>query len=54
MNKNPPKLAEVTINVLLLGLPYDPPKSDVKRQKLIKCVLMGNSKQYLGEAYTEE
>ena len=31
-----------------------PPKSEVKRQKLVKCVLTGNSKQYLGKAYTEE
>ena len=28
--------------------------SDVKRQKLIGCVLTGNSKQYLGKAYIEE
>ena len=35
-------------------LPEDPRKSDVKRQKLIECVLTGNSKQYLGKAYTEE
>ena len=33
---------------------HDPPKSEMKRQKLIKCVLTGNSKQYLGKAYTEE
>ena len=26
----------------------------MKRQKLIKCVLIGNSKQYLGKAYTVE
>ena len=25
-----------------------------KRQKLLKCVLTGNSKLYLGNAYTEE
>ena len=31
----------------------DPPKSEVKRQKLIECVLTGNSKQYLGKVYTE-
>ena len=35
-------------------VPYYPPKSDVKLQKLIECVLTGNSKQYLGKAYTEE
>ena len=48
------KMVEVSINELLLEVPYDPPKSDVKRQKLIECVLTGNSKQYLGKAYTEE
>ena len=47
-------MAEVSITDLLLEVPYDPPKSDVKRQKLIECVLTGNSKQYLGKAYTEE
>ena len=26
----------------------------MKRQKPIECVLTGNSKQYLGQAYTEE
>ena len=26
----------------------------MKEQKLIECVLTGNSKQYLGKAYTEE
>ena len=35
-------------------VPYCPPKSDVKRQKLIECLLTGNSKQYLGKVYTEE
>ena len=33
---------------------YEPPKSEVKGQKLIECALTGNSKQYLGKAYTEE
>ena len=33
---------------------YDPPKSEVKRQKLIECFLTGNRKQYLGKAYAEE
>ena len=27
-------------------------QSDIKRQKLLKCVLTGNSKQYLGKAYS--
>ena len=35
------------------GKDFDP-FSDMKRQKLIECVLAGNSKQYLGKAYTEE
>ena len=48
------KMVEASINDLLMEVPYDPPKSDVKQQKLIKCVLTGNSKQYLGKAYTEE
>ena len=43
-----------SINELLPEVPYDPPKSDVKGQKLIECVLTGNSKQYLEKAYTEE
>ena len=47
-------MAEARINDLLLGVPYDPPKSDVKLQNLIKCFLTRNSKQYLGKAYTKE
>ena len=31
-----------------------PPQSDTKRQKLLECVLTGNSKLYLGKVYTEE
>ena len=33
---------------------YESPQSDTKRQKLLKCVLTGNSKLYLGKVYTEE
>ena len=29
-------------------------QSDTKRQKLLECILTGNSKLYLGKAYTEE
>ena len=29
-------------------------QSDTKRQKLLECVLTGNSKLYLGKVYTEE
>ena len=32
----------------------DPPESDVNRQKFIKCIVTGNSKQYLQKGYTEE
>ena len=30
------------------------PQSDTKHQKLLECVLTGNSKLYLGKVYTEE
>ena len=33
---------------------YESPQSDSKRQKLLKCVLTGNSKLYLGKVYTED
>ena len=33
---------------------YDPPQLDAKRQKLLECILTGNSKLYLGKAYTED
>ena len=29
-------------------------QSDTKCQKLLECILTGNSKQYLGKAYTED
>ena len=48
------KMVEASINELLPEVPYDPPKSDVKWQKLIECVLTGNSKLYLGKVNTEE
>ena len=48
------KMAEASINNLLPGVPYNPPKSEMKRQKLIECVLSGNRKQYLVKAYTIE
>ena len=48
------KMATKIINDLLLEVPYDPPKSKVKRQKFIKCILTGNNKQYLRKAYTKE
>ena len=39
---------------LISNLGYGAPQSDAKRQKLLKCVLTGNSKVYLGKVYTEE
>ena len=33
---------------------YETPQLDSKRQKLLECVLTGNSKLYLGKVYTEE
>ena len=44
------KMAEELIG----NLGYDPPQSNTKHQKLLKCVLTGNSKLYLGKVYTEE
>ena len=45
------KMAE---DIIISGLPYDPPQSDTKRQKLLNYVLTGNSKLYLGKAHTED
>ena len=39
---------------LISNLGYGAPQSDTKRQKLLKCVLTGNSKLYLDKVYTEE
>ena len=40
---------------LISNLTYDEtPQADTKRQKLLECVLTGNSKLYLGKVYTEE
>ena len=39
---------------LISNLGYETPQSDTKRQKLLKCVLIGNSKLYLGKVYTED
>ena len=35
------------------NLGYETLQSDTKRQKLLECVLTGNSKLYLGKVYTE-
>ena len=39
---------------LISNLGYGAPQSDTKRQKLLKCILTGNRKLYLGKVYTEE
>ena len=39
---------------LVGNLGYETPQSDTKRQKLLECILTGNSKLYLGRVYTEE
>ena len=44
------KMAEELIG----NLGYESPQSDTKRQKLLECILTGNSKLYLGKAYTEK
>ena len=44
------KMAEELIG----NLGYGTPQSNTKRQKLLECVLTGNSKLYLGKVYTEE
>ena len=45
------KMAEELISN---NLGYESPQLDTKRQKLLECILTGNSKLYLGKAYTEE
>ena len=44
------KMAEEFIS----NLGYKTPQLATKRQKLLECVLTGNSKLYLGKVYTEE
>ena len=39
---------------LISNLGYETQQSDTKCQKLLECVLTGNSKLYLGKVYTEE
>ena len=41
-------------DIIISGLPYETPQSDTKRQKLLECILTGNSKLYLGKAHTED
>ena len=44
------KMAEELIG----NLGYESPQSDTRHQKLLECVLTGNSKLYLCKVYTEE
>ena len=37
---------------LISNLGYETPQSDTKHQKLLECILTGNSKMYLGKVYT--
>ena len=46
-------MAEELIGDLGYESPQSPP-GDTKHQKLLECVLTGNSKLYLGKVYTEE
>ena len=39
---------------LIGSLGYESLQSDTNCQKLLECVLTGNSKLYLGKVYTEE
>ena len=39
---------------LIGNLGYGALQSDTKHQKLLECILTGNSKLYLGKFYTEE
>ena len=39
---------------LVSNLGYESPQSDTKCQKLLECILTGDSKLYLSKVYTEE
>ena len=43
-------MVEESIKELIPKVFYDSPESNVKRQKLIECVLARNSKLYLGKS----
>ena len=51
------KMVDQTIDKFIserYDIPREFPKSnDSKKQKLLKCIHMGNSKQYLGKVYTK-
>ena len=42
------------VEELIGNLGYGTSQSDTKRQKLLECILTGNSNLYLGKVYTEE
>ena len=52
------KMTDQAIDKLIsegYDIPGEFPKSDdSKKQKLLECIHMGNSKQYLGKVYTED
>ena len=39
---------------LISNLGHGTPQLDMKCQKLLECILTGNSKLYLGKVFTEE
>ena len=45
------KMAEDNVNFIFGG---ESPQSETKRQKLLECVLTGDSKLYLDKTYTED
>ena len=47
-------MTQSIINELLTRVSHDLGESDVKRQKILKCVVTGNSKQYLRKDCMEE
>ena len=47
------KMAETTI-ASLIGYEFQQEQELPKKQKMLECVLTGNSKLYLGKIYTEE
>ena len=42
------------VEEIICNLGYGAPQSDTKCQKLLECVLNGNSKLYMGKVYTED
>ena len=46
-------MAEASIDNLMSS-GYDAQQLEAEKQKLLECILTGNSKLYLGKVYTEE